>query len=58
MRASNVTSLQDAWLNVGSWSPDSQWIAFDAMKGGNTDIYVVPADGGPVKRLTESGAAE
>ncbi len=34
------------------WSPDSHWIAFDAdQRPGHTGIYVVSADGGPVRAL-------
>ena len=39
-------------INVPSWSPDSRHIAFDAQPGGNPDIYVVEADGGPIQRIT------
>ncbi|HEU4630080.1 MAG TPA: PDZ domain-containing protein [Gemmatimonadaceae bacterium] len=33
-------------------SPDGQWVAFSAVYGGNTDVYVVPVQGGQPKRLT------
>ena len=41
-------------MDIGSprWSPDSRWIAFDSSKAGNWDIYVVSADGGQPRRLT------
>jgi tricorn protease len=35
-----------------SFSPDGQWIAFTGQYDGNTDVFVVPADGGVPKRLT------
>jgi len=35
-----------------SWSPDGQWITFHARLEGSLDIFVVPAAGGPTKRLT------
>lgn len=34
------------------FSPDEKWIAFSAQYGGNTDVYVLPAEGGSPKRLT------
>ena len=34
------------------FSPDEQWIAFTAQYDGNTDVYIIPADGGTPQRLT------
>src|SRR5262249_4948871 len=34
------------------WSPDSQWIAFDWRVTGHSEIYVMRADGGVRRRLT------
>jgi tricorn protease len=34
------------------FSPDGKWVAFTASYQGNQDVYVIPADGGPAKRLT------
>ncbi len=34
------------------FSLDEKWIAFSAQYGGNTDVYVIPAEGGSPKRLT------
>ncbi|MEX2425467.1 MAG: DPP IV N-terminal domain-containing protein [Thermomicrobiaceae bacterium] len=37
------------------WSPDGDWIAFVRRLEGQTDIWVVPADGGEPVQLTEKG---
>src|SRR5690349_1631050 len=34
------------------FSPDGRWIAFTGEYQGNRDAYVIPAGGGPAKRLT------
>ena len=33
-------------------SPDGKWVAFTGWYQGNTDVYLVSMDGGPVKQLT------
>lgn len=38
---------------MGGWSPDGRTIAFEAAVAGNTDVYLVGADGGHLRRLTE-----
>ncbi|MFZ0592416.1 MAG: hypothetical protein WAM39_18300, partial [Bryobacteraceae bacterium] len=37
-----------------SWSPDSRTIAFDSRRDERGEIYVISADGGPVRRLTSA----
>ncbi|MES1938352.1 S41 family peptidase [Salinisphaera hydrothermalis] len=34
------------------FSPDGKWVAFTGWYQGNTDVYIVPASGGRVRRLT------
>ncbi len=34
------------------FSPNGHWVAFTGWYEGNTDVYVIPAAGGPVRRLT------
>jgi len=35
-----------------AFSPDGNWIAFTGQYDGNTDVFVIPAEGGAPKRLT------
>jgi Tol biopolymer transport system component len=35
-----------------TWSPDGRKIAFDARRDGNTDIYVMNADGSGLTQMT------
>jgi hypothetical protein len=39
-----------------SWSPDGKKIAFDSLRDGNYEIYVMNVDGSGIKRLTNSPA--
>jgi Tol biopolymer transport system component len=34
------------------WSPDGQWILFAATPRGNTDLFVIRADGTDLRQLT------
>ncbi|PIP53820.1 MAG: protease [Bacteroidetes bacterium CG23_combo_of_CG06-09_8_20_14_all_32_9] len=34
------------------FSPDGKWLAFTAQYDGNTEVYVMPSEGGEPKRLT------
>jgi TolB protein len=40
------------------WSPDGRWIAFLSDRGGQTDLWVVPAAGGNATRVTNDLAIE
>jgi tricorn protease len=40
------------------FSPDGRTIAFSGNYDGNTDVYIMPADGGTPKRLTHHPAAD
>lgn len=49
-----AVSLTSALFRAGSpvWSPDSATLAFSADRHGNPDVFLMPATGGEVKRLT------
>ncbi len=34
------------------WSPDGKWIAFESMRDGTPQIFLLPVDGGEAKKLT------
>ena len=55
--ARRVTSFQGQSTNP-KFSPDGKSLAFSADYAGNTDVYVVPVDGGEPKRLTWHPAAD
>jgi TolB protein len=57
-------SLEQLTTNVGPmtfdvhpcWSPDGIWILFDSKRDGNSDLWVVNADGTGLQKLTTSSA--
>jgi Tol biopolymer transport system component len=54
----SVTNLQDASVNLGSWSPDGRFLVYDATIGETTRLYAVQMNGGPAKRVTQSAFTE
>src|SRR5262249_43523508 len=49
--ARRLTS-HDGYELFPRFSPDGEWLAFTGQYDGNTEVYVMPADGGPPRRLT------
>ena len=50
--AVRITNFAGPMVGHPSWSRDGQWIIFHARPEGPTDIFAVPAAGGPTKRIT------
>ena len=52
-----ATTLHATELSIGSWSPDSRRMVIDAAIAGDSDVFLVPLDGGtPVRVTTEPGS--
>ena len=51
-----LTNIQDA--GTPRWSPDGRYVAFDSPGAGSFDIYVISAQGGPVRRITSESSEE
>jgi hypothetical protein len=47
-----MTTFGGPLVGYANWSPDAQWLVFHARPSGQADVFVMPAAGGPVKRLT------
>lgn len=43
--ARRLTSFQGQTINP-HFSPDGTWVAFSGDYAGNTDVYIVPSEGG------------
>jgi Tol biopolymer transport system component/DNA-binding winged helix-turn-helix (wHTH) protein len=57
----NIAARDSVRLTTGeppvgypAWSPDGNWIALEVFEPGRTDVAVVPANGGPMQRLTST----
>jgi Tol biopolymer transport system component/C-terminal processing protease CtpA/Prc len=49
--ATRLTAMQGYEANA-KVSPDGKWIAFSGTQYGNSDVYVMPFEGGDIKQLT------
>jgi tricorn protease len=45
-------TTHDGFEMFARFSPDGKWLAFTGQYDGNTEVYLMPADGGVPKRLT------
>ncbi len=54
-----LTAFSGSAVGLASWSPDGQSLVFDAVDGqSRTDLYIVAADGGSPRRLTNDDQRE
>ena len=56
--AVQLTTFGGPVPGTARWSPDQQQVVFDARPQGNSDIFVVPATGGPIRQLTDDRAED
>jgi tricorn protease len=56
--ARRLTSHPEGYEMFPRFSPDGKWIAFTGQYDGNTEVYVMPAQGGEPKRLTYTATLE
>ena len=49
-----ITRVEGARVGSPRCSPDGRWVVFDGYHEGNSDLYVVNAEGGEAKRLTKT----
>src|SRR4030095_11726652 len=56
--ARRLTSDEQSYEMFPRFSPDGQRIAFTAQYDGNTEVYLMPAEGGVPKRLTYTATLE
>ena len=55
--ASRLTAMQ-GYENGAKVSPDGKWIAFTGRQFNNSDVYVMPVEGGEVRQLTFHSASD
>jgi len=54
-----LTDFNGGAVGLASWSPEGQSLVVDAVDGQNrTDLYIIGADGGPLRRLTNDDQRE
>lgn len=57
LQATRLTAMQ-GYETTPRISPDGKWLAFTGEQMGNTDVYIMPLNGGEVKQLTFHSAAD
>lgn len=56
-QAYRITAMQGYETNA-KVSPDGNWIAFTGTQYGNSDVYVVPVNGGDIKQITHHSSSD
>lgn len=56
--ARRLTSDPKGYECFPRFSPDGLWVAFTGQYDGNTEVYVMPSDGGEPRRLTYTATLE
>jgi tricorn protease len=56
--ARRLTGAEKSYEMFPRFSPDGKWLAFTAQYDGNTEVYVMPSDGGEPRRLTYTATLE
>lgn len=54
----NLTSDREANDGDPNWSPGAEWITFQSNRGGDSDVYIMQADGSGRRRLTDSASSD
>ncbi len=50
--ARKLTNDEEGYEMFARFSPDGKWIAFTGQYDGNTEVYLIPSEGGVPKRLS------
>ena len=53
-----LTAADGYYRGTPRWSPDGRWIAFDARRAADRNIFVISANGGAARRVTNSTSAD
>lgn len=56
-QASRLTAMEGYEANP-QVSPDGKWLAFTGTQKGNSDVYIMPLNGGGIKQLTYHSAGD
>jgi Tol biopolymer transport system component/DNA-binding winged helix-turn-helix (wHTH) protein len=54
--STQVTAMEGADLRSVVWSSDGRHIGFVAQSGGESNLFAIPASGGPPSQITDTGA--